>query len=577
MFHPRPVGGTNLTTGGRDRTIKTRQQRSAICKQEDIQRLKVDHLFTACKSGNVNNARRLLTALTEINLNTVKFSEEQDVGELTLLTVAASEGQAEMCQLLLDKGANVNQRSEGTVLDSGMNTEGITPLISACKKGHLNAVNVLLAVDNIDVNYGKGNGQTSLFGACWKGHSRVVKMLLAVDGIQLNKALNTGQTPFYSACREGYSKVVEMLLAVDGIQVNQASDTGRTPLYIACHEGHSKIVELLLTVDGIKVNEAGDEGFTPLNIACHIGHSKIVELLLAVDDIQVNQANNEQVTPLLVGCDKGHSKVVEMLLAVDGIEVNEVDDEGFTPLNIACYGGHSEVVQMLLAVNGIEVNKADGDGFTPLMTALNHNHIAIIVQFLQHGIGHNNINEWFSINMFKPSSRIALYKYALLLPHQHQPLLDFHSCVVSAKNALVPTSALKVFKTIWPPLIGFMIESFLLPTKQTRQTMQQVIMRFDATLNDHGEKPQTQLYRAVLSADVESVRFLLLQEGILVNKCSQSVTRMQGTADIIHWRTPLYRAEKRAASAATNGSLSNDGVSRRNEIAALLRDAGGHV
>jgi hypothetical protein len=85
------------------------------------------------------------------------------------------------------------------------------------------------------------------------------------------------------------------------------------------------------------------------------------------------------------------------------------------------------------------------------------------------------------------------------------------------------------------------------------------------------------LYRAVLSADVESVRFLLLQEGILVNKCSQSVTRMQGTADIIHWRTPLYRAEKRAASAATNGSLSNDGVSRRNEIAALLRDAGGHV
>jgi hypothetical protein len=263
-----------------------------------------------------------------------------------------------------------------------------------------------------------------------------------------------------------------------------------------------------------------------------------------------------------------------MLLAVDGIEVNEVDDEGFTPLNIACYGGHSEVVQMLLAVNGIEVNKADGEGFTPLMTALNHNHIAIIVQFLQHGIGHNNLNEWFHMNKIKPSGRIALYKYALLLPQQHQPLLDFHSCVLSAKNALVPTSALKVFKTIWPPLIGFTIESFLLPTKQTRRTMQQVISRFHATLNDHDENERTQLYRAVLTTDVESVRFLLLQEGILVNKRSRVVFRREGAADTIRWKTPMDKAETLVVLAATDGSLP-DKVSRRNQVAELLRDAGG--
>jgi len=179
------------------------------------------------------------------------------------------------------------------------------------------------------------------------------------------------------------------------------------------------------------------------------------------------------------------------------------------------------------------------------------------------------------MNKIKPSGRIALYKYALLLPQQHQPLLDFHSCLLSAKNALVPTSALKVFKTIWPPLIGFTIESFLLPTKQTRRTMQQVILQFNATLNDHDEHEQTQLHNVVSIADVESVRFLLLQEGISINKCSRGEIRREGAANLVRWRTPLYSAEQLEVWAATNGNASDDEVSSRNEVAELLRGAGG--
>jgi len=231
---------------------------------------------------------------------------------------------------------------------------------------------------------------------------------------------------------------------------------------------------------------------------------------------------------------------------------------------------------MLLAVDGIQVNQATNNGFTPLMTALSQSHIDIAIQLFQHGIGHNNINEWFCINKIKPSGRIALYKYALLLPPQHQPLLDLHSCVLSATNALVPTSALKVFKTIWPPLIGFTIESFLLPTKQTRRTMQQVISRFHATLNDHNENQQTQLYHVTCLSDVESVRFYLLQDGILINKNCIEVMRTEGAANIIRWRTPMYRAETLVTFAATDGSLSDDEISRRNQVAELLRDAGGH-
>jgi ankyrin repeat protein len=484
----------------------------ATSTKEDAQRLSiVDQLFAACKSGDVNNASRLLAALPEVNLNTIKWSKD-DEGALTLLTHAARKGHAEICQMLLDKGAEVNQRSEGNYY---LSSERTSPLINACRYGHSKVVNVLLAVGGIDVNYRKGDGATGLI----------------------------------ASCRMGHSKVVELLLAAGGIRVNQANDEEVTPLYIASQGGHSKVVELLLAVDGI----------------------------------QVNKATDEEATPLYIACQNGHLKVVKMLLAVDGIQVNLTDNEATSPLGVASNYAQSKVVQMLLAVDGIQVNQANNHGFTPLMAALSKSHLDIVIQLLQHGIGHNSINEWFSINKIKPSGRIALYKYAVLLPRQHQPLLDFHSCVLSSTNALVPTSttalvptsALKVFKTIWPPLIGFTIESFLLPTKQTRRTMQHVISQFNATLNAYNEREETQLYRAVLLTEVESVRFLILQDGILINKINKVVYEGEGEDDATHYETPLQLAEDLVREGAADDTVSDDVGTKRMYIAGLLRDAGG--
>ena len=101
--------------------------------------------------------------------------------------------------------------------------------------------------------------------------------------------------------------------------------------------------------------------------------------------------------------------------------------------------------------------------------------------------------------------------------------------------------------------------------------MQQVVSRFNATLNDHDEDEQTQLYFAVGGADVESVRFLLNQEGILINKICREVIRSEGAADTIHWKTPMGKAETLVTLAATDGSLP-DKVSRRRQVAELFRE-----
>jgi len=105
--------------------------------------------------------------------------------------------------------------------------------------------------------------------------------------------------------------------------------------------------------------------------------------------------------------------------------------------------------------------------------------------------------------------------------------------------------------------------------------VQQVVLHFNDTLNDHGEQEQTQLFRAVHQTDLESVRFLLLQEGILINNTfSRLVTRRQGAADSIRWRTPLYLAEQRVTSAERwDGGYRT----RTNQVAELLLGAGGNL
>ena len=205
------------------------------------------------------------------------------------------------------------------------------------------------------------------------------------------------------------------------------------------------------------------------------------------------------------------------------------------------------------------------------MNAVSNGRIDIVILLLQRGIGHNNINEWFHVNKPDVTGRIALYKYAVSLPQQHQPLLDFHLCLLNTQNALVPTSPLKAFSRIWPQLVAFKIESFLLPTKQTRRTMQQVISYFNETLNDVSTSERTQLYEATRKADVDSVRFLVQQEGILLNKLSKSIEEQEEDDE----EDQLYETPLNCAVRFVEGNDDDAAMSNGIQIVELLRDAGG--
>jgi len=403
-----------------------------------------------------------------------------------------------------------------------------------------------------------------LFDACEFNRLQDVKTLMIVDGAHVNLVTDNHR---YTYKGEWFSP--------QGEELDYFHD-GTTPLNVACQNGNSEIVKILLASEYIRVNQPDSKGITPLHSACFVGHSETVRMLLAVDGIQINQVTKNGHTPLNTACHTGHSKVVKMLLAVGGIQVNQAA-EGWTPLNNACHYGHSKVVKMLLAVDGIQVNQANDNGRTPFTSAVANRHTAIVILLLQRGIGHNNINEWFHFDNLKAAGRIALYKYAVLLSPQHQPLLDFHLCLLNTQNALVPTSSLKAFSRIWPQLVAFKIESFLLPTKQTRRTMQQVISYFNETLNETDTYGETQLYEATHEVDVDSVLFLSQHEGILVNQLSTSIV-IDSEENEEH---QLYETSLNCALRLINDLIDDDvGVLNEElsdvvEIIKLLRAVGG--
>ena len=77
----------------------------------------------------------------------------------------------------------------------------------------------LLARDDVDFNArGEFYGSTPLIGACRKGHVEIINLLLAKDGIDINLA--HGTTPLIAAVEKGLVEVVESFLARDDLNPN---------------------------------------------------------------------------------------------------------------------------------------------------------------------------------------------------------------------------------------------------------------------------------------------------------------------------------------------------------------------
>lgn len=161
-----------------------------------------------------------------------------------LLFDASRLGRADMIAPLLHAGADIGERD----------AQGYTALILACYHGHEEAAELLLArgapVDQPD----GARGNTALMGVAFKGFTRIAERLLdaGADPDAINLA---GQTALMLAALFGHEAIVDHLIA-RGANPHLRDAAGNCAASVAGSQGNDRMVERLYR-NGSHASERG--------------------------------------------------------------------------------------------------------------------------------------------------------------------------------------------------------------------------------------------------------------------------------------------------------------------------------
>jgi len=149
------------------------------------------------------------------------------------------------------------------------------PLHRAVEKNYIEIVELLID-RGANINQSSGRG-TPLHLAIWLKHREIIE-LLVMKGADVNFQRGSIDSPLHRAARLGLLEVAELLLA-SGAKVDAKQPLGaETPLHFAVWRGHVEVVELLIA-HGANVNSRSFFGVTPLSKARR--NQEMTELLLA--------------------------------------------------------------------------------------------------------------------------------------------------------------------------------------------------------------------------------------------------------------------------------------------------------
>ncbi len=349
------------------------------------------------------------TKLKGIRLDDLEEKLEEQKEELLQ---ASWDGKIKTVQALLEKGADVNAKTE----------DGFFALMYASQNGHTDIVKLLLK-EGADINAKDDNSWTALIWASSMGRTDTVKLLIE-KGADVNVKDHKGYTALVWAYKLGRTDIVELLeqaggvytfladinedllkasrdgkiktvqaLLEKGADVNTKNNYGVTALIFASSMGHTDIVKLLIE-KGAEVNAKTTDSYTALIWASKNGHTDIVGLLKqagvvnTIADIAFVDLNEK----LVEASGKGNVGIVKTLID-KGADVNAKESKyGLTALILASCEGYTDTIKLLIE-NGADVNAKDNvHGWTALMNASSRGYIDAVELLVEKGADVNAKN-----------------------------------------------------------------------------------------------------------------------------------------------------------------------------------------
>ena len=254
-------------------------------------------------------------------------------------------------------------------VDSRDLTFGQTPLMYACKSGHIKTVSLLLDC-GAGVNIMSYRGSTAILEAVSNDHVPIVD-LLTKKSLDVNKAYpsRSGRTALMVAVLKESEPVVSQLIRQNGIQVNLQDSMGYTALALAATTKSAAILKLLLDCNGVKVDLQNENGATALIIAAEYGNDGMVRQLLEhhADPSLKDRLGS---TAILKAMDSGYDHVVKAMLDLVGIDLRGLDNPGRSLLHSACASQDvPPKIVRLLVQKGMDPNSPCKGGERPLHDA----------------------------------------------------------------------------------------------------------------------------------------------------------------------------------------------------------------
>ncbi|KAG7161085.1 Ankyrin-3-like 5, partial [Homarus americanus] len=323
----------------------------------------------------------------------------------TPLHLAAEEGQLEVCDTLLQLGADYDATNDGgqkavhvAAMRNNSEVDGNTCAHIAALQGSVDVVRELMRHNRGVVINGKNRvgESTTLHLAAEGGHATLVKFLIE-NGASPKAENGMGFTAVHMAARYGHIQVLDTLKEVTSLRIT-SKKLGLYALHIAAYYGQTEIVRELLshipaTIKSDPPILSGGRPFlpdlgaeadlTPLHLAAHEGNEGVVRILFNIPGVQPDVTSRLNVakmdkrgrTGLHLAAMHGHYHLVALLMG-QGAELGAKDRDGLGPLHYCARAGHLEVVKLLVEAGASPEDKSV-EGKTPITFAVSSEHVDV--------------------------------------------------------------------------------------------------------------------------------------------------------------------------------------------------------
>ena len=419
-------------------------------------------LHCACINPNPKYLRALLDTGAEV--------QTLDTDLRRLVHYAAACFGPEPLQMLIAAGANLND----------YDNQKRNCLHLAAITGRAHNIRTILQTNPLMINLRDKKSMTAIGYACKKGHLEAVKVLL-----EFKAKINVGcgplrLTPLGFAATYGDDRLVTYLLD-NKARVLGKDKYKRTPLMMAVRNGHTKITSILLQ-RGSEWDHTDSSMNTALHYAAAYGWMDIIDLLLKTG-ADVNAQNSWKISPINIAMLKNHHGCVKRFLEEPNVDVNGKDEKGRTliMLSLLVLDDQSNDFITYLLAKGADPNIADLEGqtslhyiakYVPRRTDDNNKPSRIIYKRqveIQKRVAKLLIQNGANLSIKDKAHRTA---FSVCLERDNAPLLEFLKDKVSINNEPELFFAFKdkIFNVEYQQILESLIKNEP-PTKETINTL----------------------------------------------------------------------------------------------------------